>query len=152
MNVWTMDLGTKTGYAIHVGDGLKDSGAQDWKTKRHEGGGMRFLRFERWLDGLLKAHGKPRALYYEEVRAHNGVTAAHTYGGFEATLTKWCDQHGIPYSSVPIGTWKKAATGNGAAGKKKIIAEMFKYWGVMPEDDNHADALGIMLYVLDNLC
>ena len=42
------------------------------------------------------------AVYFEEVRRHAGTDAAHLYGGFLATLTSWCEQHGIAYQGVPM--------------------------------------------------
>ena len=53
--------------------------------QRFEGGGMRFLRFKRWLNELLSASNHINAVFFEEVRRHAGVDAAHAYGGFMAT-------------------------------------------------------------------
>jgi hypothetical protein len=64
------------------------------------------------------------AVYFEEVRRHLGVDAAHVYGGLLATLTAWCERHQIPYQGVPVGTIKRHATGKGNAGKAEVIAAM----------------------------
>jgi hypothetical protein len=60
-------------------------------------------------------------VYFEEVRRHAGVDAAHAYGGFMAHLTAWCEHHQIPYQGVPVGTIKKHATGKGNANKDQMI-------------------------------
>lgn len=108
---------------------------------------MRYLRFVRWLDELWRFAGPPSALYFEEVRRHRGVDAAHAYGGFLAQLTAWCERHGVPYQGVPVGTIKKFATGKGNADKVAMI-EATKRWGHRPEDDNEADALALLHWAI----
>jgi Holliday junction resolvasome RuvABC endonuclease subunit len=103
---------------------------------------MRFVRFHAWLNEMMAA-GVPDAVYFEEVRRHLGVDAAHVYGGFLATLTAWCESNGVPYQGIPVGTIKKHATGKGNAGKDQIIAAM-REKGHAPRDDNEADALALL--------
>jgi Holliday junction resolvasome RuvABC endonuclease subunit len=87
------------------------------------------------------------AIYFEEVRRHLGVDAAHVYGGLLATLTAWCEHHQIPYQGVPVGTIKRHATGKGNAGKAEVIAAM-KALGHPVTDDNEADALALLHWAL----
>ena len=95
--ILALDLGTHTGWALHHMDGTITSGTEHFKPQRFEGGGMRFLRFKRWLAELLTTSGHINAVFFEEVRRHAGVDAAHTYGGFMGHLTAWCEHHNIPY-------------------------------------------------------
>lgn len=118
--ILTLDLGTTTGWALRSTDGVVVSGTKDFHPQRFEGGGMRFLRFKRWLSEIHTTAGEIGAVYFEEVRRHNGVDAAHVYGGLLATLTAWCEHHNIPYAGVPVGTIKKHATGKGNASKDLI--------------------------------
>ena len=104
---------------------------------------MRFLRFKRWLGELKTIAQDIHAVYFEEVRRHAGVDAAHVYGGLMATLTTWCEHQNIAYLGVPVGTIKKHATGKGNAGKAEMIAAA-KARGFDPFDDNHADALALL--------
>ncbi len=104
---------------------------------------MRFLRFKRWLTELKTTADPIQALYFEEVRAHASTDAAHAYGGFLATLTAWCEHHGIAYQGVPVGAIKKHATGRGNASKDAVIAAV-QAWGYVPADDNEADALALL--------
>jgi hypothetical protein len=83
------------------------------------------------------------AVFFEEVRRHAGVDAAHAYGGFMGHLTAWCEHHQIPYQGVPVGTIKKHATGKGNAGKDEMIAAV-RARGHTPVDDNEADALALL--------
>ena len=144
----SLDLGTSTGWAIRNEYGRIVSGTASFKPRRFEGGGMRYLRFERWLGETRNVSGRIDAVYFEEVRRHIGVDAAHAYGGFLAQLTAWCEHHSIPYEGVPVGTIKKHATGKGNADKDAMIAAM-RGKGHSPEDDNEADALALLLWALD---
>ena len=138
-----LDLGTSTGWALRTADGGIASGTRSFKPGRFEGGGMRYLRFRRWLTELKATQDALGAVYFEEVRRHLGVDAAHAYGGFLATLTAWCEHHQIPYAGVPVGTIKKHATGKGNASKEEMIAAA-RARGHDPEDANAADALALL--------
>ena len=70
------------------------------------------------------------------------------YGGFLATLSTWCEQHGIPYEGVPVGTIKRYVTGKGNANKHAVI-EAVRARGYRPADDNEADAITILLWAID---
>jgi hypothetical protein len=47
--ILALDLGTTTGWALRGSDGHITSGTESFRPQRFEGGGMRFLRFKRWL-------------------------------------------------------------------------------------------------------
>ncbi len=145
--ILALDLGTTTGWALMTRDGSITSGTESFKPHRFEGGGMRFLRFKRWLTEIKQTSDGIDAVYFEEVRRHLGVDAAHAYGGFMAHLTAWCEHHQIPYQGVPVGTIKKHATGKGNASKDEMIAAA-KVRGHSPADDNEADALALLHYAL----
>ena len=140
--ILSLDLGTKTGWASQNSLGVISSGVQSFSGSRFDGGGMRYLRFSRWLDELIDPVDE---VYFEEVRRHIGVDAAHAYGGFLATLTSTCEKKGIPYCGVPVGTIKKFITGKGNSGKPQVIQSV-KDLGFNPKDDNEADAISLLLY------
>lgn len=142
MTVLALDLGTTTGWAIKHGNGLVHSGIQSFKPGRYEGGGMRFLKFSRWLDELTGGESSI-TVYFEEVRNHAGTDAAHIYGGFLASLGQWCESRKIPYEGVPVGTIKRAWTGKGNSGKD-VMMKIARERGFNPVDDNEADALAIL--------
>ena len=96
-----LDLGTTTGWALRTGDGAIASGTVSFRPSRYDGGGIRYLRFRGWLDQLATDVDGLSAVHFEEVRRHAGTDAAHIYGGLLATLTAWCEQHGIAYQGVP---------------------------------------------------
>lgn len=140
--ILALDPATKTGWAVRNDEsGSIVSGVWDLSTGRHEGGGMRFLRFRAKLNEVFELQGKPRFVAYEEVSRHLGTTAAHVYGGLIAEATELCESLSIPYTAYPVGTIKKFATGKGNAGKAKMIKAAEKQWpGHTFEDDNEADA------------
>lgn len=143
MKILALDLGTSTGWAMQTEQKTVIGGTQSFKPGRFDGGGMRYLKFTNWLNEMHRLMDGIQAVYFEEVRRHMGVDAAHAYGGFLAHLTAWCEYHKIPYSGVPVGTIKKHATGKGNAGKDEMIAAARKR-GFEPQDDNHADAIAIL--------
>jgi Holliday junction resolvasome RuvABC endonuclease subunit len=145
--ILALDLGTTTGWALRSADGSITSGTESFKPHRFEGGGMRYLRFKHWLTEVKQTSDGIDAVYFEEVRRHLGVDAAHAYGGFMAHLTAWCEHHQIPYQGIPVGTIKKHATGKGNASKDEMIAAM-KVRGHSPADDNEADAQALLHYAL----
>lgn len=146
--ILALDLGTTTGWAMRLADGVIVSGTMDFRSGRYEGGGMRFLRFHSWLDHLLDSAKTIDLIHFEEVRRHAGTDAAHIYGGFLAHLSAWCELKHIPYQGVPVGTIKRHATGKGNAGKDAVIAAM-RSKDFNPEDDNEADALAILTWAID---
>ena len=147
--ILALDLGTTTGWALRGSDGNVTSGSESFRPQRFEGGGMRFLRFKRWLTELKAVADGIDTLHFEEVRRHVSTDAAHAYGGFLATLTAWCEHHQIPYQGVPVGTIKKHATGKGNAGKEDVIASVTAR-GHRPVDDNEADALALLHWAIQH--
>lgn len=139
-----IDLGTTTGWAAYHSDGKVESGSVSFKPSKFDGGGMRYMKFVSWLTGTMK---RPTEVYFESVRKHNSVDAAHVYGGLMATLTTWCEQNRIPYAGVPVGTIKKHITGKGNAGKDEVIKAVSQR-GYNVKDDNEADAIAILSYVV----
>lgn len=148
-----LDLGTTTGWAYcesHADGGPSTiaSGTECFQNDRFSGGGMRFLRFKRWLDEMKALNNRVDEVYFEEVRHHRGVDASHVYGGFMGHLTAWCEQHQIPYQGVSVGTIKKFATGSGSSNKEAMVAAITSR-GHQPEDNNEADALALLYWRLE---
>lgn len=143
-----LDLGTSTGWALQTGDDFISSGTASFKHTRFDGGGMRFLRFRRWLEQLDFDAGPIEAIHFEEVRRHVGTDAAHVYGGLLAVLSAWCEEHLVAYQGVPVGTIKQFITGKGNADKAAVIAAV-QAKGFAPADDNEADAIAILLWAIE---
>ncbi|HYZ34993.1 MAG TPA: hypothetical protein VE684_22255 [Crenalkalicoccus sp.] len=147
--VLALDLGTTTGWALRGRDGGITSGTIAFRPSRFEGGGMRYLRFRSWLGELAALAGGLARIAFEEVRSHAGADAAHLYGGFLAHLSAWCEERGIAYEGVPVGTIKRFATGRGNADKAAMVAAM-RARGFAPADDNEADAIALLLWATES--
>jgi len=147
-----LDLGSRSGWAS--GWPPLQSGWWEHKRSRFEGGGIRYLKFRQWLV-TLKAKlegsgGKLEMVFFEEVRGHKGTDAAHVYGGLLAQLTVWCEEAGIPYQGVPVGTIKKNATGAGNSGKPLMKKAASKFASRQIEDDNEADAICLLWWAISS--
>ena len=146
--ILALDLGTSAGWSFRSPDGHISTGTVSLKHTRYDGGGMRYLRFRRWLEQLDIDAGPIEAIYFEEVRRHAGTDAAHVYGGLLGMLTAWCEEHQVAYQGVPVGTIKRFIAGKGNADKAAVIAAV-QGKGFAPADDNEADAIAILLWAIE---
>jgi crossover junction endodeoxyribonuclease RuvC len=145
--ILALDLGHRLGWALRSADGGITSGVAEFCQDRWQGGGIKFLKFKRWLTEIKNCAGGVDLVVYEAVRRHAGVDASHAFGGWLAILTSWCEHHDIAYEGVPVGTIKQHATGKGNADKQAVIAAV-KALGFDPADDNEADALALLHWAL----
>lgn len=143
MNILAIDLGTTLGWALTKRDGSIHSGSEAFAPAKHGGHGGKFLAFMTHLNAVRNVHGDMNAVYYEDIKMHKGVLAAHAYGGFLAILQSWCHINRVPLYGIGFGAIKKGWTGKGNAKKDVMIAEA-KLRGFAPADDNEADALAIL--------
>lgn len=148
--ILTLDLGTTTGFALgRTTGGAIVSHSKNFKATRFQSADRRFTNFRNYLQQLQsKVLLGIDVIYFEEVRKHIGVDAAHCYGGFKAALTMFCEDNKIPYEGVAVGTIKKHITGKGNANKEKVIKAVQEL-GHNPKDDNEADALALLYYAID---
>lgn len=144
--IMAFDLGTNTGVAYRpIGTKTSFVDVLNFSHNRYEGGGMRYLKFQDWLNGRNPADIE--AIYFEEVRRHLGTDAAHVYGGLLAVLTAWCEKNKIPYEGIPVGTIKKHATGKGNANKDMVLAAAREKLDYTGDSYDAADALWLLEYV-----
>ncbi len=144
-----LDLGSHTGFALTPNSPKRSAliiGTWEFKNSRHEGGGSRYLRFRQKLLETHKSEPITR-VFYEEVRRHAGTDASHVYGGLLGILTAFCEEFGIPYEGVPVGTIKKFWTGKGNADKAAMVAKAVER-GHEVDNDNEADALALLQWAL----
>lgn len=141
MTILAIDPGTKLGWAVWRDGDVVAAGTEDLTPSRNEGHGMRYVRLSQWLWETDIFYGPFTMLVYEEVRHHAGTNAAHVYGGLVGIIAHWCeDSAGCQYTSAPVGTVKKHATGKGNAGKAAMIEAARERWPDFSGDDNEADA------------
>lgn len=142
MNILAIDPATKSGWAVYNGKKVSKSGVIDFKNGPWDGAGVRYLKFQTWVSGMIDKHSID-LVFYECVERHQGGTyAAHVYGGYIAALQSACESLKVPYTGEGVGTIKKFWTGSGNAGKEAMIKEA-RERGHNPKDDNEADAIAI---------
>src|SRR5262245_8387874 len=146
--ILALDLATKTGWALRSANCRIISGTVSFRPSRYDGGGIRYLRFRSWLDGLAADAGGIRVVHHEEVRRHLSTDSSHVHGGLLATLTTWCEEHSIAYQGVPVGTIKRYIAKKGNADKQAVMAAV-RERGFNPADNNEADAIAILLWAID---
>ena len=146
--ILALDLGTTAGFALRTDVGAIVSGTVSFRPSRYDGGGVRYLRFRAWLDSIATMPAASVSSITKKFRRHVGTDAAHIFGGLLATLTAWCEQRGIAYQGVPVGTIKRFIAGKGNADKDAVIAAV-RARGFAPADDNEADALAILLWAIE---
>jgi len=162
MSSWpilSLDLATKTGWALRDRDGRVFSGVQEFPLKRGESRGIRFLRFRKWLQGCLEkgklgrrfSDNSPGVIVYEQAH-HRGGYATEVCVGLVTDVLAEAAREGIEHMSVHSATLKKATTGSGRSSKKDMIAQVqLWYPDLNIIDDNHADALCLLHYGLNEL-
>jgi Holliday junction resolvasome RuvABC endonuclease subunit len=144
MRILAIDPGTNCGWATTDGRGVI-SGVWNLKGGRFEGAGMRFVRLRNYLDEV----GPVDRVVFEEVRRHLGTDAAHIYGGIVAVVMAFCEERGIPYEGIPVGTIKKRATNKGNANKEAMVEAARERWPEFNGDDNEADARWLLVVAAD---
>lgn len=142
LNILAIDLGTHCGFALSRG-GVITYGTKNFSPRAKDGPGQRWLRFRAMLGDHYNASGELHAIYYEDVKNHKGILAAHCFGGFLAHLQAWADVQRVRLVPVGVGEIKRAWTGKGNSPKEIMIAEAYQR-GFKPADDNSADALAIL--------
>lgn len=140
MVILGIDPGTNCGWAVRYSDGSCASGVWRLANKKGEHVGQRFRKLVDVLRRSIEAV-RPSVICYEQVRRHNGVTAAHIYGGIIAVIQAVAAEYNVPIETAHVGEIKRTATGCGDAAKETMITSAMMQWpGFQPQDDNEADA------------
>lgn len=155
-----LDIATRTGWAMKTPERLS-SGMVDFKLKVGDGYGMRYLRFDRWLqkmyDGMQLSPGvypTIRIVYEKPIGYSDRDTAVPA--GMAGVMLKWCERNGITlYEAISPQTIKTRATGDYRARKDVVAAAAAEKWPDQfpPKkfpDDNQADALWLLDWALNN--
>jgi len=148
MNLLTLDLATKTGWAAKEAGAPVVSGVQVFDVRRGESPGMRFLKCRSWLKDI-SAMVRPNVIVYEQAH-HRGGAATACGVGLVTVVLEFTAQHEIETMPVHSATLKKWATGSGRANKGDMIKNCISR-GYQPQDDNEADAILLLLYAIEEL-
>ena len=146
MRILALDLGTHTGWATNI-NLLFECGVQIFDVKRGESPGMRYIRFNAWLEVMWNLL-KPELVIYEQTH-HRGGAATEVAAGFSTRVQEWCARHGIEHAAVHSGTLKKFATGDGRASKEMMMEAFQKTYNMKPTSDDMADAGCLLAYAVE---
>ena len=153
--ILALDCASVTGWANVGKDGrLIESGVQDFRKRRGESNGIMFLRFRKWLTGLVEAlPEKPSVLVYEQAHFRGGA-ATEICVGLQTRVQEVAAAFGIESAPVTTETLKLFACGHGRVGKDRMIeaAETIlrKHGHARPPlDDNEADAIHAAMWGYD---
>jgi Holliday junction resolvasome RuvABC endonuclease subunit len=136
MRILALDMATKTGWAFWdgrlVGSGVVNLGEENR---------------ERALYDLIRSNATVDFVVVESPVSYKGRISHGARLDGAARLT--CSLLGIGFMDVPNQVIKKHATGKGNAKKPDMIVAARERWGIEIIDDNHADALCLLGYILD---
>lgn len=138
MNILALDAANFCGYAHSNGV----SGVWEYKKKKTDSPGAKWLMFIARLRAFLKQHPTDKIVY--EQAHHRGGAATHSGHGYIACIEYVASSKGITVGSAHSATIKKHATGSGRASKDQMMEACIEKLGITPMDDNEADALWIL--------
>ena len=141
MNILAIDPGTHCGWASFDGERV-ESGVHEFRLGRGDSPGMRFLQFNAWLAEMI-ALVKPTLIVFERPHLRGGY-ATDLLVGFTTRIEERCAEAGLECHAVHSATLKKAATGSGRADKLGMMRAMSERYGRTIDNDNEADALGLL--------
>jgi len=145
MNILALDLATKTGWAHSDGS----SGVQDFKPRRGDSPGMRWVEFQAWLRRILDAC--PTDVIAYEQAHHRGGAATHVAHSLIGIVEKVAAERNIELTNRHTATIKKYATGNGRASKEDMMEAGRNSFGIDFIDDNECDAVWLLELVVEEL-
>lgn len=143
-NVLALDVATNTGFCCASG-----SGVWDLRPKRDESAGMRLIRFKAKLMDILKAEQINLVVFERSAGFHQNAVIVQSE--LHGVLKLFCEENSIEYKAYSASEIKRFATGKGNAKKDQMITAAKEKYGINVLDDNHADALHIYHFAIDDL-
>ena len=154
MNLLALDLATRTGWALRE-NGRLESGVETFDVKRGESAGMRYVKFNRWLEGLITPEScsflaRVGLVVYEQPFVMRSGPAAEIALGFATRVQEFCARYGLEHTTVNGMTLKKWTTGKGNADKPAMLEAVARRWRRV-DDHNEADAVALLHYALEEI-
>jgi hypothetical protein len=92
--ILSLDCATKTGWALIEKGMVYESGMQDFSKKRGESNGIMFIKFRRWLAGMLYDN-KADFVIYEQSGVFRSGAASEIALNLTGRVQEICEQHFI---------------------------------------------------------
>ncbi|WP_234168262.1 crossover junction endodeoxyribonuclease RuvC [Bacteroides thetaiotaomicron] len=141
--VLALDIATHTGYfSVH------EAGTWNFTESRRRNGNRMHGAFRTVLVSFIRAHGIRRVVT-EDVSVNRYFYDMRRLSELRGILIEVCDSLGLPEPEfVNPAALKKWATGNGHATKAQMVAACKERYGIIPVDDNAADACHLFHYYI----
>lgn len=138
-----LDIATHTGYfSVH------EAGTWNFTESRRRNGNRMHGAFRTVLVSFIRAHGIRRVVT-EDVSVNRYFYDMRRLSELRGILIEVCDSLGLPEPEfVNPAALKKWATGNGHATKAQMVAACKERYGIIPVDDNAADACYLFHYYI----
>lgn len=147
MKVLGLDCsGRRVGWAVVGSDGaVVESGVQEFRSRRGESVGLVYLRYRKWLAGLMDSVDRKDEVFlvaYEvaHMRGGHATEMAIAMQTRAQELAAACGAVPVPAHTATV---KAFAAGKGNAGKGEMVKAAEAVLGRPPLDDNEADAVHI---------
>ena len=141
--VLALDIATHTGYfSVH------EAGTWNFTESRRRNGNRMHGAFRTVLVSFIRAHGIRRVVT-EDVSVNRYFYDMRRLSELRGILIEVWDSLGLPEPEfVNPAVLKKWATGNGHATKAQMVAACKERYGIIPVDDNAADACHLFHYYI----
>ncbi|MFK2617316.1 crossover junction endodeoxyribonuclease RuvC [Bacteroides fragilis] len=141
--VLALDIATHTGYfSVH------EAGTWNFTESRRRNGNKMHGAFRTVLGSFIRAHGIRRVVT-EDVSVNRYFYDMCRLSELRGILLEVCDSLGLPEPEfVNPAVLKKWATGDGHATKAQMVAACKERYGIIPVDDNAADACHLFHYYI----
>ncbi|MTU52792.1 crossover junction endodeoxyribonuclease RuvC [Parabacteroides merdae] len=141
--VLALDIATRTGYFS-----LHEAGVWNFTESKRRNGNKMHGAFRAMLLAYMRRYGI-RQVVAEDVSVNRHFYDLRRLAELRGILLEVCDELDLPEPEfVNPATLKKWATGDGHADKAQMIAACKSRYGIVPVDDNAADACHLFHYYI----
>ncbi len=146
-NMLALDVATKTGWATYG-----HSGTWNFTPKAKDDKSIRLALIRSNVSTIIESM-KLKVVVYEMPMIYRSKKRTPNFISFEmlGVVKLVCLDKGIKMRGFQAAKIKKFATGNGAAAKPDMEKFCKLRYGIDPVDDNHADALHLYHYAVQEL-
>lgn len=141
--VLALDIATHTGYFS-----LHEAGVWNFTESKRRNDNKMHGAFRVMLMAFIRRYGI-RRIVAEDVAVNSHFYDMRRLAELRGILLEVCDELDLPEPEfVNPATLKKFATGDGRATKEQMIAACKNKYGIVPVDDNAADACHLYHYYI----
>lgn len=141
--VLALDIATHTGYFS-----LHEAGVWNFTESKRRNDNKMHGAFRVMLMAFIRRYGI-RRIVAEDVAVNRHFYDMRRLAELRGILLEVCDELDLPEPEfVNPATLKKFATGDGRATKEQMIAACKNKYGIVPVDDNAADACHLYHYYI----